>query len=65
MSEHLVDLTGDYRTNIYTAARTPQLVDRGRSAPHGVPPAKIRTGGFPAYGSHLGCLTAKRSLGQG
>jgi len=39
--------------------------DRGRSAPHGVPPAKIRTGGFPAYGSHLGCLTAKRSLGQG
>ena len=38
---------------------------RGRSAPHGVPPAQIRTGGFPAYGSHLGCLTAKRSLGQG
>src|SRR5215472_13466912 len=24
-----------------------------------------RTGGFPAYGSHLGCVTAKRSLGQG
>ena len=43
----------------------PGIADRGRSAPHGVPPAKIRTGGFPAYGSHLGCLTAKRSLGQG
>jgi hypothetical protein len=28
-------------------------------------PAQIRTCGFPAYGSHLGCLTAKRSLGQG
>jgi len=28
-------------------------------------PAQNRTGGFPAYGSHLGCLTAKRSLGQG
>src|SRR5215472_17633795 len=24
-----------------------------------------RTCGFPAYGSHLGCVTAKRSLGQG
>ena len=29
------------------------------------PPAQIRTGGIPAYGSHLGCLTAKRMLGQG
>jgi hypothetical protein len=28
-------------------------------------PAQNRTGGFPAYGSHLGCVTAKRSLGQG
>ena len=26
---------------------------------------QIRTCGFPAYGSHLGCVTAKRSLGQG
>src|SRR6516162_8535367 len=24
-----------------------------------------RTCGFPAYGSHLGCVTAKRSLGHG
>jgi hypothetical protein len=29
------------------------------------PPAQIRTCGFPAYRSHLGCLTAKRLLGQG
>ena len=28
-------------------------------------PAQSRTGGFPAYGFHLGCVTAKRSLGQG
>src|SRR5262249_23039633 len=26
---------------------------------------QIRTCSFPAYGSHLGCVTAKRSLGQG
>src|SRR5215471_9253207 len=26
---------------------------------------QIRTCDFPAYGSHLGCVTAKRSLGQG
>src|SRR5262245_17420311 len=29
------------------------------------PPAQNRTCGFPAYGSHLGCVTAKRTLGQG
>jgi hypothetical protein len=29
------------------------------------PRAQNRTCGFPAYGSHLGWLTAKRSLGQG
>ena len=28
-------------------------------------PAQNRTCGFPAYGSRLGCVTAKRSLGQG
>ena len=31
----------------------------------GRPPAQIRTSGFPASGSYLGCLTAKRMLGQG
>jgi hypothetical protein len=41
------------------------LGDRGRDAHYCAPPAQNRTCGFPAYGSHLGCLTAKRSLGQG
>ena len=35
---------------------------RGRDASYLAPPAQIRTGGFPAYGSHLGCMTARRSL---
>ena len=39
--------------------------DRGRDVHYCAPPAQIRTCGFPAYGSHLGCLTAKRALGQG
>src|SRR5258708_12816416 len=39
--------------------------DRGRDVHYCTPPAQIRTCGLPAYGSHLGCLTAKRWLGQG
>ena len=39
--------------------------DRGRDADYSAPPAQIRTCGIPAYGSYLGWLTAKRSLGQG
>src|SRR5260370_2762345 len=42
------------------APRPPEGVDRGRDAHYCAPPAQIRTCGFPAYGSHLGCLTAKR-----
>jgi hypothetical protein len=38
---------------------------RGREPGYPGPPAQIRTGSFPAYGSYLGCLTAKRSRGQG
>src|SRR2546423_14030265 len=38
--------------------------DRGRDVHYCTPPAQIRTCGFPAYGSHLGCLTAKRSLAK-
>jgi hypothetical protein len=34
--------------------------DRGRDAYHYAPPAQNRTCGFPAYGFHLGYLTAKR-----
>src|ERR1039458_3765078 len=37
--------------------------DRGRDAHYWAPPAQNRTCGFPAYGSHLGCMTARlRSL---
>ena len=43
----------------------PGLTDCGRDVHYWAPPAQNRTCGFPAYGSHLGCLTAKRSLGQG
>ena len=38
---------------------------RGRDAHCWTPPAQIRTCPIRAYGSHLGCLTAKRALGQG
>ena len=39
--------------------------DCGRDARYWAPPAQNRTCGIPASGSHLGCLTAKRWLGQG
>jgi hypothetical protein len=45
--------------------RRSKLSVRGRDASYLAPPAQSRTSGFPAYGSHLGCVTAKRSLGQG
>src|ERR1700738_2334647 len=32
--------------------------DCGRDTHYWAPPAQNRTGSFPAYGSHLGCLTA-------
>src|SRR5262249_3075711 len=32
---------------------------RGRDASYLAPPAQIRTCSFPAYGSYLGCVTAK------
>jgi predicted transcriptional regulator len=40
-------------------------LNRGRDAHYCAPPAQNRTCGIPAYGSHLGCLTAKRCSGQG
>ena len=48
----------------HRAARRAQLYtsDRGRDAHYWAPPAQIRTCGFPAYGSHLGCVTARRCL---
>jgi hypothetical protein len=38
---------------------------RGRDTYRYAPPAHSRTCGFPAYGFHLGYLTAKRWLGHG
>src|ERR1700738_3096902 len=38
---------------------------RGRDGHYGPPPAQIRTGPTKASGSYLGCLTSKRSSGQG
>lgn len=35
-------------------------IDRGRDAHYWAPPAQIRTCPIRAYGSYLGCLTAKR-----
>src|SRR6266702_4150561 len=40
------------RTSLRLAHRS------GRDAIFIAPPAQNRTGGFPAYGSHLGCMTA-------
>ena len=38
--------------------------DRGRDGDCSPPPARTRTGGIPASGSYLECLTAKRTLGR-
>jgi hypothetical protein len=54
------------------AARCPRAlpvrrrrIDRGRDAHYWAPPAQIRTCPIRAYGSYLGCLTAKRCSGHG
>ena len=52
-------------TQIRVLVRVLDTISRGRDAHYSAPPAQNRTCGFPAYGSHLGCLTAKRCLGQG
>ena len=41
------------------------LEKRGRDAGCPAPPAQIRAGPIRALGSYLGCLTAKRVLGEG
>jgi len=35
---------------------------RGRDASYLAPPAQIRTSPIRAYGSHLGCVTARRDI---
>ncbi len=54
------DLRQLFRTPKGMTPVTCLLGDRGRDAHHCAPPAQNRTGGIPAYGSHLGCLTANR-----
>ena len=53
---------GDFGTRAWLRAK---WLVRGRDVHCWTPPAQIRTGGIPASGSYLGCLTAKRTLGQG
>ena len=48
-----------------TRVRLCHETDRGRERHCWCPPAQIRTSPIRASGSYLGCLTAKRSLGQG
>src|SRR3984893_18820551 len=43
-------------------AITGNNVLRGRDASYLAPPAQIRTCGFPAYGSHLGCQRRKLAV---
>src|SRR5271166_4345473 len=57
-----IDLTG---SPMQTWPLPKRLDHRGRDAHYWAPPAQIRTCGLPAYGSYLGCLTAKRTFGQG
>ena len=57
---------GLHRSAANLASRLPlRVLDRGRDASYLAPPAQSRTGPIRAYGSHLGCLTAKRASGQG
>ena len=59
--------TRDFRAGEPRALPVPAqgVSDRGRDAGYPAPPAQIRTGPIKAYGSHLGCVTAKRMLGHG
>src|SRR5499433_691289 len=71
----LIYRTGSFAKGTQEAHRSPRSsakcvywpsnLQRTRDASYLAPPAQIRTCGFPAYGSHLGWMTAKRSLGQG
>ena len=59
------ELVGDFREGSKTPVRRGPRYFRGRDASYLAPPAQIRTGPIRAYGSHLGCLTAKRLSGHG
>jgi len=51
--------------NFNNAMEVWESFGHGRNGPFGPPPVQIRTCRFPASGSYLGCVTAKRALGQG
>ncbi len=52
------------RQNLFAGPRQPgrKTGVRGRNVHYWTPTAQIRTCGFPAYGSCLRCLTAKRRM---
>jgi hypothetical protein len=65
----MVEVPGDWLAEQqeklrHTMAELDELY-RGRECHCWHPPAQIRTCPIRASGSYLGCLTAKRSLGQG
>ena len=44
---------------------SPAFASRGRDSGRPLPPAQIRTGGFPAYGSYLGWMASKPIICSG
>src|ERR1035438_9764375 len=61
----LCQLPGALRVGSISEVGTRNREVRGRDASYLAPPAQIRTGPIRAYGSRLGCLTAKRLSGHG
>ena len=54
--DRLIDTTQTGRERSRNISRSLQGHNCGRNAGYPAPPAQIRTCGFPAYGSYLGCL---------
>ena len=62
IAPHIVGPTARMLSKSVYLLSSPQ---RTRDASYLAPPAQIRTRSFPAYGSYLGCVTAKRLSGHG
>src|ERR1700730_17794127 len=60
-NETLAPIDGSGRSRTKLRNRCPSG-DCGRDTHYWAPPAQNRTGSFPAYGAHLGCLTAGLGL---
>ena len=58
-------LPGVLKQGVAGASLAAFLMGRGRDAGRPAPPARIRTSGFPAYGSYLGWMASKRTRGYG